>query len=77
MDLELPIILLLTIVAPIAIIGHYITEWRTQRGLSAEDEASMDRLRSDADKLEQRLRSMERILDDEVPDWRQRSHEQI
>ena len=77
MNFELPIILLLTVVAPIAIIGHYVTEWRKHKGLSAEDEASLTELRASAEKLDERVRTMERILDDEVPDWRKRVNDPI
>jgi len=63
------------IVAPLAILGHYITEWRKSRGLSVQDEATLEELRKTADKLEERLATMERILDDEVPDWRSRRYD--
>jgi len=63
------------IVAPLAIIGHYVTEWRKSRGLSAQDEATLEELRKTADTLEDRLATMERILDDEVPDWRSRRYD--
>ena len=72
MDLELIAILLLTVVAPLWIIFHYVTMWKKNKGLTAEDEAALADLRAASEKLEQRLATMERILDDEVPDWRQR-----
>ena len=72
MDLELIAILLLTVVAPLWIIFHYVTMWKKNKGLTAEDEAVLADLREASEKLEQRLATMERILDDEVPDWRQR-----
>lgn len=72
MDLELIAILLLTVVAPLWIIFHYVTMWKKNKGLTAEDEAVLADLREASEKLEQRLTTMERILDDEVPDWRQR-----
>lgn len=72
MDLELIAILLLTIVAPLWIIFHYVTMWKKNKGLTAEDEAALADLREASEKLDQRLATMERILDDEVPDWRQR-----
>ena len=63
-----------TIVLP-AMILHYITEWKKMKSLSAQDEESFGDLRGLADKLEDRLRIMERILDDEVPDWRSRHYD--
>ncbi len=70
-------ILMLVIVAPLWIIFHYITKWKQMKGITAEDEASLSDLRSAADRLEERLRTMERIMDDEVPDWRSRHHDKF
>lgn len=68
-------ILLVVIVAPLWIIFHYTTKWKQMKGISPEDEANLGDLRSAADRMEDRLRNMERILDDEVPDWRSRTHD--
>jgi phage shock protein B len=70
-------ILMLVIVAPLWIIFHYITKWKQMKGITAEDEASLSDLRGAADRLEERLRTMERIMDDEVPDWRSRHHDKF
>jgi len=65
-------ILLVVVVIPLWIIFHYVTKWKAMKGLTAEDEESFTDLRRASDRLEERLRSMERILDTEVPDWRSR-----
>ncbi|WP_417449956.1 envelope stress response membrane protein PspB [Kordiimonas sp.] len=75
--MEVVAILLLVIVFPLWIIFHYITKWKQMKGITAEDEASLGDLRSAADRLEERLRTMERIMDDEVPDWRSRHHDKL
>ncbi len=75
--MEIVTILMLTIVLPLWIIFHYITKWKQMKGISAEDEASLGDLRTAADRLEDRLRTMERIMDDEVPDWRSRYHDKF
>ncbi len=75
--MEIIAILMLTIVLPLWIIFHYITKWKQMKGISAEDEASLGDLRTSADRLEERLRTMERIMDDEVPDWRSRYHDKF
>ena len=67
--LYVPMILFLVIVAPIWIIAHYITRWRTAKVLSAEDEKMLAELWELAPKLESRINTLERILDAEVPDW--------
>lgn len=68
-------ILLLAVVAPVWITMHYVTLWKKQGGITAEDQDVLSTLKANSEKLEQRLNIMERILDEEVPDWRQRSHD--
>jgi len=70
-------ILLVVIVAPLWIIFHYTTKWKQMKGITPEDEASLSDLRTAADRLEERLRVMERIMDDEVPDWRSRNNDKF
>lgn len=67
--LYVPMILFLVIVAPIWIIAHYVTRWRTAKVLSAEDEKMLAELWELAPKMESRINTLERILDAEVPDW--------
>jgi phage shock protein B len=68
--LYVPMILFLVIVAPVWIISHYMTRWRTAKTLSAEDEKMLAELWEVAPKLESRVNTLERILDAEVPEWR-------
>lgn len=68
--LQTPLILFLTLVAPIWIISHYVTKWRTAKILSAEDEKMLQELWELAPKLQSRINTLERILDAEAPDWR-------
>ncbi len=63
-------ILFLTVVAPIWIVAHYSTRWRTSKTLSSEDESMLAEIWASADKIEARLRNLERILDAEHPGWR-------
>jgi phage shock protein B len=53
-------ILFLTVVAPIWIIFHYVTRWRTARSLSREDERTLVDLWDVARRLEARLDALER-----------------
>ncbi|WP_308910678.1 envelope stress response membrane protein PspB [Pseudokordiimonas caeni] len=73
--METVLIVLCVVVAPLWIIFHYVTRWKTMKGLTAEDEANLGDLRRLADRLEDRTRTLERILDAEVPDWRSRNHD--
>lgn len=59
-----------------AIIFHHVTKWKTMKQQSKTDEnGNFHELRVMADKLDERTRTLERILDDEVPDWRSRYHD--
>ena len=64
------LIVFLIFVAPIWIIAHYVTRWRTAKVLSAEDERMLAELWETAPKLESRINTLERILDAEAPEWR-------
>ena len=68
--LHVPLVLFLVIVAPVWIISHYVTRWRTAKTLSAEDEKMLAELWELAPKMESRINTLERILDADVPDWR-------
>jgi phage shock protein B len=64
--------LFLTVVAPLWILFHYITKWRSHRGLSAQDERLLGELWDTANRLEARVHTLERVLDAEAPGWRHR-----
>jgi phage shock protein B len=65
--LEVPLILFLVIVAPIWIIAHYVTRWRLAKTLSPEDEKQFAELWRVAERMEERIDSIERILESEGP----------
>lgn len=65
-------VLFVTVVAPVWIISHYVTKWRSNRGLSAQDERTLAELWDGAQRMEQRIQSLEKILDAEAPNWRSR-----
>lgn len=64
--LEVPLILFLTIVAPIWIIAHYVTRWRMAKTLSPEDEKQFGDLWQIDERMEERIHTIERILDSEI-----------
>jgi phage shock protein B len=70
MDFELPIILLLAVVAPIWIIAHYTTRWRATKALTSDEEQLLEELWKSSERMEQRINALERILDAEVTDGR-------
>ncbi len=68
--IQMPLIAFCFVVAPIWIVAHYVTRWRTAKVLSAEDEKMLAELWELAPRLESRINALERILDAEAPDWR-------
>ena len=74
--LAVPVIVFIALVGPLWIIGHYVTEWRRikagelGRGQVAVAKHDLKRLRDTADRLVQRIESLETILDAEFPNWR-------
>jgi len=69
---ETILILLAVVVAPLWIIFHYATKMKAQKIMKPEDETNIGELRRSAEKIEDRIKSLERILDAEVPGWRTR-----
>jgi len=66
-------VLLLTVCFPLWIVFHYITKMKTSKGLSAEDEKMLSEVWESTNKMEERIKTLERILDIETPNWRNRS----
>lgn len=69
---ELVPILALTICAPLWIIFHYLTKMKMAKGLTAEDEKMLTDVWESTKKMEERIVTLERILDIESPSWRHR-----
>lgn len=75
MDLEVlmvPIILFMVIVAPIWLVLHYRSKRQVSQGLTEEEFSLLNELVDKADKMTQRVSTLESILDAESPEWRQR-----
>ena len=76
--LSVPGIIFLVVVVPLWILCHYATVWMRMRasaagpGKVAVERAELDRMRALAEGLEQRIESLETILDAEAPGWRRR-----
>lgn len=64
------------VVIPVIFIGlpwlifHYVTKWKTAATLTNEDEALLDQLHATAQRLEDRLATIERIVAADNPDFR-------
>ncbi|MCE0557600.1 MULTISPECIES: envelope stress response membrane protein PspB [unclassified Motilimonas] len=65
-----PIIVFLVIVAPLWLILHYRSRKQLGEGLSVQETAQLNQLIERAEKLQQRVHTLESILDVEAPSWR-------
>jgi phage shock protein B len=75
MDMDIlmaPIIIFMIIVAPIWLILHYRSKRQVSQGLTEEEFGQLNELISKADKMSQRIETLEAILDSEAPQWRGR-----
>jgi phage shock protein B len=73
MLLMVALVVAVTFVAPLWIVAHYVTRWRTAKALSPEDEQSLAEIQRLTDRLERRMEAIERILDaDHAPHERPR-----
>ena len=76
-----PAILFVIFVAPIWLVLHYRSNRQLGAGLNEQEMARLTALVSQADMLQQRVHTLERLLDVESPNWRAedpssgRSHE--
>ena len=76
--LAVPGFIFLVVVVPLWIVFHYLTVWKRMRAGTAGpgrvviDRAELERMRELCEKLEERIQSLETILDDEAPEWRRR-----
>lgn len=67
---EVIFILLLTVCFPLWIFLHYITKWKEAKGLTTDDEKMLGEIWESSNRMEERINTLERILDVEAPRWR-------
>jgi phage shock protein B len=68
--LFVPAVLFMVIVAPLWLIFHYVTLWKTQRNAGRADQGAMNTMWDTARRLEDRVAALEKLLDAEAPGWR-------
>lgn len=68
-----PLIIFMIFVAPIWLILHYRSKKQVNQGLSAEEYAELEDLAGKAEKMADRIQTLEAILDSEAPEWRNRA----
>ena len=73
METFIPIVALLVPVAIVWIVTHYRAQRYKATHISADDQAGIETLTRVAERLEERVATLEKILDVEQPRWRQTS----
>ena len=75
MDLEIlvePIIIFMVIVAPLWLILHYRSKKQVSQGLSEHEHRQLIELANKAEKMAERVETLEALLDQESPQWRRK-----
>lgn len=57
---------------PLVIILHYVTKWKSTRGLSGEEQKMLEDLWESAEQMHARLEALETILDEQPTKWREK-----
>ena len=65
-------ILFMVVVLPIFMIMHFTTKWKAAKGLSDEEQTTLEELWQTSQRMDSRLNALETILDAENPDWRKK-----
>ncbi|MDE0693733.1 MAG: envelope stress response membrane protein PspB [Gammaproteobacteria bacterium] len=67
-----PTTLFLLIVAPTWLFLHYRSKRRSEAALSDDERVELERLTVAAGRMSERIETLESILDERTPDWRNR-----
>lgn len=70
--LFVPLVLFVVVVLPLWLLLHYSTRWRTARTLTKADEKMLADLWSGIRRMEDRIATLETILDADAPGWQER-----
>ncbi|WMN60430.1 envelope stress response membrane protein PspB [Pseudoalteromonas xiamenensis] len=67
-----PFIIFMLIVAPLWLILHYRSKKQVSQGLSEHEHRQLIELASKAEKMVERVETLETLLDQESPGWRRK-----
>ncbi|SHO56383.1 envelope stress response membrane protein PspB [Vibrio quintilis] len=73
MFITVPLIIFMVIVAPLWLVLHYRSKRHSDHGLSEDDFERLQSLSTKAEALQERIHTLEKILDAETPAWRSKS----
>jgi phage shock protein B len=68
-----PTVIFLTFVAPVWIFMHYRSKQKAQGSLSEAEREEMQLLQRKAERMIERIETLEAILDAQTPEWRKRA----
>ncbi|WP_440053553.1 envelope stress response membrane protein PspB [Pseudoalteromonas sp. T1lg65] len=67
-----PLIVFMVVVAPLWLILHYRSKKQVSQGLSEHEHRQLVELASKAEKMSERVETLESLLDSESPQWRRK-----
>lgn len=70
--LSVPLILFVLFVAPLWVFLHYRSRSKMGQAMTQQELEQLNELASKAEKMAERIKTLEAILDTESPRWRQR-----
>ena len=70
--LAIALIVALVVGLPVYIVLNFVTRWKQSREISRDDEQLLEELWDLSQRLEDRIKTLERILDDDHPNWREK-----
>jgi len=70
--LVVPMIIFMLVVAPVWLVLHYRSQRKMNQGLSQDEAEALVKLTRQATTMGERIKTLETILDDEMPDWRKK-----
>ena len=65
-------VIISTIVLPLVVLMHYVTKWKSTKGLSDEEQQLLEDLWRSSERMESRLNALETILDEQDDKWRKK-----
>ena len=65
-------IIFVSVIVPTAMVFHYMTKWKSLKGLSDEEQQILEELLEASERMRNRIDALETILDDGAPEWRRR-----
>ncbi|WKE64126.1 envelope stress response membrane protein PspB [Gallaecimonas kandeliae] len=70
---SVPLIIFMVFVAPIWLILHYRSRRQVGQGLSEDERVQLVALSQKAEKMAERIATLERLLDADSPQWRNKA----